>query len=299
MPLRHSRDDAFHVGGRPTLRRLALLLVRGLRLPQPMWPNSHKLRKRDRLACALPTGALLFAATCFATRCLDAEGSTGHWQRIAQQGNFVISMQERTDSDLPLVKAEGVIPEHLYAILAVLSDVKRHRQWLTRMKRSELLDRPDEFNLLMYLVFDTPWPASDRDVVARIRAKLSADGKNVQLEMRKADATRRPPRRGLVRVERFRATATLRYLDQQATWVRYEIDIDPGGWLPAWLVRWMLKRIPLKTLKRLRSQLRLTRYRYRSFIERHSPFPYPYLLRRESSGRHRWMPLGAQRLTRN
>jgi hypothetical protein len=51
--------------------------------------------------------------------------------------------------------------------------------------------------------------------------------------------------------------------------MEYQIDADPGGWLPKWLVRIISKSIPLRTLRKLRSRVAITSRdgRYRDYIE--------------------------------
>ena len=45
-------------------------------------------------------------------------------------------------------------------------------------------------------------------------------------------------------------------LGQNSTRVTYQIDSDPGGWLPNWIIKLASKKIPLKTLINLRKQIK-------------------------------------------
>ena len=63
--------------------------------------------------------------------------------------------------------------------------------------------------------------------------------------------------------------AHLRYLGPSSTEVDYRLDLDPGGSVPKWVVRWLVKRLPLKTIRRLRRQISKTRGGYDAFLNRH------------------------------
>ena len=206
------------------------------------------------------------------------------WKAEMTEQGLTVSTREVPGRDLPLVKAEGTIAENMYDLLAVLNDVRRHTEWMVSISRSELLARPSEFDLLVYFFFDAPWPVSNRDAVVRIKVLRSQSGHAVMVSMKGSSSRQRPPG-SAIRAPRLNATARLRMLGRGLTWVRYEIDIDPGGWLPRWLVRWLLRRLPLKTLRRLRKQVRKTRGQYNAFHRRWAPRSPPMRAGAEDTAR--------------
>ena len=47
-------------------------------------------------------------------------------------------------------------------------------------------------------------------------------------------------------------------LGPRKTWIEYEIDADPGGSIPGWLVRIASRDIPFITLQNLRKRVKVT-----------------------------------------
>ena len=88
---------------------------------------------------------------------------------------------------------------------------------------------------------------------------------------RGVDSVLRTSPENVVRVERLEMYAHLRYLSAHRTQITYRVDIDPGGSVPHWVVRWIVKRLPLRTLMRLRKQISATRGQYEAFLARHDP----------------------------
>ena len=67
-------------------------------------------------------------------------------------------------------------------------------------------------------------------------------------------------------MERLQGFWELTYIDHQTTYVVYQVDADPGGWLPHWLVRYTTKKLPLNTIRNLREQVAKTKGQYEERI---------------------------------
>jgi hypothetical protein len=60
--------------------------------------------------------------------------------------------------------------------------------------------------------------------------------------------------------------------------VRYQVDADPGGLLPAWVAEKASSEIPRNTLTNLRQQVKATRGQYDDTIKRWTEM-FPELLK--------------------
>ena len=67
-----------------------------------------------------------------------------------------------------------------------------------------------------------------------------------------------PAQDGAVRTLKLKGEWILEALENGQTRVTYEVNADPGGLLPAWLVNLGSRKLPLKTLKNMREQLKST-----------------------------------------
>jgi hypothetical protein len=61
---------------------------------------------------------------------------------------------------------------------------------------------------------------------------------------------------------------SIQAIDDERSLVHYELDADPAGSLPAWLITMQSTRNPLQTLAGLRKRLNETRGRYAAQIDR-------------------------------
>ena len=71
----------------------------------------------------------------------------------------------------------------------------------------------------------------------------------VRVRFRNTTSPAAPPRSDCIRVPRSEGEFTLKDIGQGSVLVRYTIHLDPGGWLPGWVVRLFVQDAPVKTLR--------------------------------------------------
>jgi hypothetical protein len=116
--------------------------------------------------------------------------------------------------------------------------------------------------------FDFPWPAWDRDGVVKVRVERKwSPFHEVWVRFQRTVNRKRPEVGGVLRVPRSTGFTRLRWVGPHRTQVIYQIDTDPGGKLPRWLVRWIAKDLPAKILAGLRKQVKKTIADYNGFLK--------------------------------
>jgi len=95
-----------------------------------------------------------------------------------------------------------------------------------------------------------PWPVADRDAV--LIGTRSSFGQSVQITLEsKPDMV--SPVDGKVRIEKISGNWTLTPEGEDKVKVSYEMNIDPGGDIPKWIVNSMTVDLPFHTLSKLRA----------------------------------------------
>ena len=194
------------------------------------------------------------------------------WERLYTKQGLTLFSAKRSTSDLPLLKGQGILKANLYEVMAVVEDAQTHSEWVYRMKRSEIFERPDPFHLRAYIQLDFPWPASDRDSVLQVEVtRLWEPHHEVWITFQRSAHPKFPERPDMVRTPQSRGYTRLRWRSSTETEVMYVIDSDPGGSLPRWLIRWLSKDMPFKVLTGLTKRVRETRGQYEHFLNRWDP----------------------------
>ena len=208
------------------------------------------LPSRRLAVIALAAATVLLAADRFA----QARG----WTLIGKKAGITVTSREVQGRGFPTFRGVGVIAADLFDVLAVLSDIKRHPEWLERAKDVRLVRKINEREYVVYGRTDAPWPVSDRDAVYRSKTAVDLAKKTVTVRFWAVKNASVPKRSGVVRMDNLRGHYIFKALGPKRTRVEYQVDADPGGWLPKWIAKMATKWLPQRTLEGLRRQVKKT-----------------------------------------
>ncbi len=165
-----------------------------------------------------------------------------------------ITVEEETEAGraLPIMIGSTTMKTDADQIAAWVTAVHTYVDWQHNCEEARILPQPDGSSLT-YNRIGSPWPVSDRDVVLRTTREPLENG-GIRLEFRSTEDGRLDVPSGVVRMPRLIGSYVLTPTDGGGTHVIYTVDSDPGGSLPAWLVRQAGKDLPYFTLKNLQER---------------------------------------------
>jgi hypothetical protein len=109
--------------------------------------------------------------------------------------------------------------------------------------------------MIIYNRVGSPAPfVDDRDMVLASDAVFDLRARSIELRFREITDPRVPPVDGVVRMPKTRGYWRLQYHEDEVTDVTYQVQADPGGSIPQWLVNMASKGLPLHTIQGLRRQ---------------------------------------------
>ncbi len=149
--------------------------------------------------------------------------------------------------------AETTVRAPLAKVAALLWDGDHHAAWFHQAKHTRTLrKRAGGFDVYYHL--GSPPPVADRDVVLRVRVQHFDGGCRFAFSTYDDPAVPSVPDR--VRMPRLDGAFELVRAGPRATRVRLWVVADPGGRLPAFMVRRGVREIPLRTLANLAQRVR-------------------------------------------
>jgi hypothetical protein len=162
----------------------------------------------------------------------------------------------------------GEVPADFFTIAAVLADGTRHSQWMPHCMNAELLSQRSDFDQVFYQQVSAPWPVANRDLVFRAVTEYKPRSGEMLTRFGTVSHPAYPPRDGFVRIPKLEGFYHLRALGPARTLVTLEVDADPGGLLPDWLVKMVTRKFPLDSLSNMREQILRTRGVYDAEVAR-------------------------------
>jgi hypothetical protein len=183
------------------------------------------------------------------------------WNVIHKERGITVSTREEPGRQLPSFRGQGVLKMPILHALAVVLDAEGAVEWAKGADEVHVLRAYDARTHVIYNRTHSPWPVSDRELVVKRVIKVVDPGREFHVEMN-CISGERPPTKHVIRVAQCYSRFLLKRVDDTHTYADYEVNVDPAGSLPNWLVRWASKRIPFETLVALEERVRDKRAQY-------------------------------------
>jgi hypothetical protein len=198
-------------------------------------------------------------------------GADDGWVEDANEKGVVVTTKTEAGRGLPIFRGVGTVDAGVFEILAVLDDTAHATDWMADCKSARVVKQINELERIEYNRIAAPWPVADRDTVIRSWVEGSVAKRDVWARFQQVTSPDAPAVSGVVRMPRLVGFYHLEAIDAGHTKVTYQVDADPGGLLPDWLVKLTSRKLPIETLVGLRKQVAKTRGQYEAFLKRYDP----------------------------
>lgn len=217
--------------------------------------------RRRRIQWRVTKAGILALCLASLAIALPARSHAAAWETIATRDGIVVSRRMIENRRLPQLRAQGEVRGTPQEILAVLLDVPAYRKWVPDCAEARTLERTSASRSLIYTRTNLPWPVADREAIIDQEVIFVREPTLLKIVFQAVAAPEVPRARGTIRTNFAVGSYTIEAIDGKRSKVTYEVDADPGGALPDWLVRRESTRNPLETIAGLRRQLDRTRGR--------------------------------------
>jgi hypothetical protein len=182
--------------------------------------------------------------------CLATANSSAEWSLRKQAKGIDVYTRPVPGSDVQEFRGEAIVDARIDAVLALLRDASRFKEWFPNTSESQLLSREGPVSY-QYSVMNTPWPVSDRDNVFRTVLMRDETSGRIDISVEAApDAHPEKPDRH--RVQRARGSWRLEPDGPTRTRVTFTMHLEPGGGIPDWMVNTRVVATPFEALTNLR-----------------------------------------------
>lgn len=190
---------------------------------------------------------------------LSSFQNTYNWQLKKFENDISIYTRTPENSKYKELKAVYQIKTSLSSIIALLNDFESFPKWVYRCEKSMALKKDSDNHIIRYQTVVAPWPVDNRDMILEVN---SFQDKKTKIVYQKVNSIPDyiPLVKGHVRVREFRALWTLIPLKNGFVEVNYELLVNPGGNIPAWLVNLALVDGPFDTSVKMREMLMNEKY---------------------------------------
>lgn len=188
------------------------------------------------------------------------------WALKKNENGIAVYTRSASGFDLKEIRVVNKVKSSLSGIVALLFDTKNYPAWMAGCKETRILKTISNHELYNYQVTDLPWPVTDRDVVTHFKLEQNAVTGIVTITKTAAPQFI-PANEGYVRVRYLQAKYTLTPLSSDSVQIEMELQVDPGGSIPAWLINANIVSAPFKSTEQMIKRLPMYKSASCSFIK--------------------------------
>ncbi|MCW3070884.1 MAG: lipid-binding domain protein [Bacteroidetes bacterium] len=172
--------------------------------------------------------------------------SGNSWHLKKFENGISVYTRNAQNSAFKELKSVCVLKTSLGSIVALLNDWDTYPQWVYKCGKSTTLKKISGAELIHYQTVVAPWPVDSRDFVVNVRLSQDPVSRIVKIVSScRPDYIPKVP--GYVRITEFSASWTLVPQKDGNVEVTYQLLVNPGGYVPAWLVNLAVVEGPYET----------------------------------------------------
>ncbi len=187
-------------------------------------------------------------------------GAVYAWELVNEGEGIKIYKEEIAGSPVIAFKGEGEIDATPLKVISVILDYANVSKWVDDMEEVRIIKQETDLKWIEYSHFGTPFIVKDRDFVTRVETKVDPVTGVIDLFQTSVDEKDYPPgtpQSDYVRGKVMRGNFNLKPIaDGKKTFFSGELQADPMGNIPKWLVNFIQQSWPKSTLIALRKRVK-------------------------------------------
>ena len=161
-----------------------------------------------------------------------------------EDGNSLKSYRGVTDINSPAEK-----------IFALMEDINNIDWWDKNLTQIKVLLYEKDKRAQYYLVYDSPWPVTDRDLCVDVTITIDAVSGERKINAVALNGVI-PERKDMVRIKDYLQTWTIIPSGIEMTHVVLEGFVNPAGIIPIWISNKLIIESPIKAICGLKEQIK-------------------------------------------
>ena len=182
------------------------------------------------------------------------------WKLVRNQEGVKIYLRSAKGLGTKEVLGLTKIPATLGALVSMVKDPENHHTWIYANKVARFLKIISNSEWIYYNISEAPWPVRDRDLITHAKLEQDPDSYAVRIDS-EGWPDYIPANKNLVRIARLKSLWVFTPTGNGIIDVRFELSIDLGGDIPAWLINFAIDKGPFNTLLNLGKVVKTDKYR--------------------------------------
>ena len=182
-------------------------------------------------------------------------GEDTPWRLLSEGDGISVYVQEAPNNRFMTFKGESILDIPLARVATVLDEVESQPQWVPYLIEARHIKYLSFHERWVYSCSNAPWPLKDRDFFTHSTVEVDKKLRKIIVHMRSEEGPASIARPDRIRGNMARLVMALESRAGGAkTHFSMEVQVDPKGWVPDWVVNLVQSRWPRKYIEGLRRQ---------------------------------------------
>ncbi|MCX6268369.1 MAG: START domain-containing protein [Bacteroidetes bacterium] len=176
------------------------------------------------------------------------------WDFIKEKNGIKIYTRKEPGKSLKSYKGVADINAPAERVFAMLEDVHHTEWWDKNINQIQVLQYEKNKRAQYYLVYDLPWPVTDRDLCVDVRISIDplTDEHRITAVPLPGVIQEHPDK---IRIKEYRQTWTVNPAGKDKTHVVLEGLVDPAGTIPDWIINMLIVDSPFEIINGIKQLL--------------------------------------------
>lgn len=184
-----------------------------------------------------------------------------HWKLVSDRDGIQIFMAHNDESRLKTFRGVTTLEmDDYYSPIALLDDEEYLPRWLYLIRDLNEVKRRSEIDRDYYVVTKLPWPVVDRDAGLQFNVRQDLQTHEIQVLFKAREGIAKE-NGDYVRIPEMVGHFNVLPIGGKKVQITFEVLLDPGGYIPAFLANFILKDIPFVSLQRVRRIINTERFK--------------------------------------
>ena len=184
------------------------------------------------------------------------------WRLVSDRKGIRVYMRHDDDSRMKTFRGVmGLKLDDEYSLVALLNDYDAIPRWLHFVDGAEEFDRDGPLNRKLRFTTHLPWPLRNREAIleAFVIERMDQQEESVMVYFENRPDSL-PDNPDYIRFPEMEALFGGVRQENGELEMIYQVVLDPGGYIPAWLINVLMRDAPYYTLDRLRRIIQRDEY---------------------------------------
>ncbi|MGA9269467.1 MAG: START domain-containing protein [Lutimonas sp.] len=185
------------------------------------------------------------------------------WNQIRDKEGITVFTRSNPGMDFKEFRSSMIVDGTLDQFLAVLYDIEGLSSWGYNVKKASLLRREADTIQVYYTEAKAPFPYKNRDGVYLNRFTWNSEERKLHVDIVMPEDLM-PEKENLVRMEGYGSWLVHDRKDGKLE-ITFQMQMDPGGSIPAWMANMFAGDTPYHTLLGLRKAMLEKKYQGKTY----------------------------------